>query len=181
MSIFLAIGSKYKTFLLMCIFHSTQLKTVQQPKRYRLSMFLRVITWKVDIETNSNRMTPKDHLAAGTTRKVVVLKDLSNKPYPSPVNLLITSIKSQKCFQKICQLHKMYLQKHILLYRETLDIENFQFLILSAQKVDIETKYLRIHVSISRYMYLDIETSKMSEIMIKLTLERKLTIRFLYN
>ena len=77
-------------------------------------MFLRVKTWKVDIETNSNRMTPKDHLAAGTTRKVVVLKDLSNKPYPSPVNLLITSIKSQKCFQKICQLHKMYLQKHII-------------------------------------------------------------------
>ena len=86
-------------------------------------MLLRVKTWKVDIETNSNRKTPKDHLAAGTTRKVVVLKDLSNKPYPSPVNLLITSIKSQKYFQKICQLHKMYLQKHIRLYRETLDIE----------------------------------------------------------
>ena len=31
---------------------------------------------------NSNRMTPKDHLAAGPTRKVVVLKDLSNAPYP---------------------------------------------------------------------------------------------------
>ena len=54
----------------------------------------------------SNRMTPKDHLAAGPTRKVVVLKDLSNKPYPSPENLLITSIKSKKYFQKICHLQK---------------------------------------------------------------------------
>ena len=84
------------------------------------------------IREYSNKMTPNHHLAAGTTWKCWSLKALSNKPYPSPVNLLITSIKSQKCFQKICQLHKMYLQKHILLYRETLDIENFQFLILSA-------------------------------------------------
>ena len=27
-------------------------------------------------------MTPKDHLAAGLTRKVDVLKELSNAPYP---------------------------------------------------------------------------------------------------
>ena len=60
---------------------------------------LRVKTWKVDIETNSNRMIPKDHLAAGTTRKVVVLNDLSNAPYPSPENLILTSIESQKCFE----------------------------------------------------------------------------------
>ena len=79
-------------------------------------------------------MTSKDHLAAGPTWKVVVLKDLSNKPYPSPVNLLITSIKSKKYFQKICHPKKMYLQKHVRLYRETLDIENVQFLNFSACK-----------------------------------------------
>ena len=53
-------------------------------------------------------MTPKDHLAAGTTWKCWSLKALSNKPYPSPVNLLITSIESQKCLKiKNCQPHEI--------------------------------------------------------------------------
>merc|ERR1711888_422389 len=100
--------------------------------------------------TDSNRMTPKDHLAAGTTRKVVVLKDVSNKPYPSPVKLLVTSIKSQNYFQKICQLHKMYLQKHILLYRETLDIESFQFLNFSDRKSISRINFLKILLRLYR-------------------------------
>ena len=62
-------------------------------------------------------MTPKDHLAAGSTRKVVVLKDLSNGTYPNPELLLITSLKSKKYFQKICHLQKMKLLYHIRLYR----------------------------------------------------------------
>ena len=43
-------------------------------------------------------MTPKDHLAAGPTQKVVVLKDLSNAPNPNLENLKLTSTESQKCF-----------------------------------------------------------------------------------
>ena len=66
---------------------------------------------------SSNKMTPKDHLAAGPTRKVVVLKDLSNRTYPNPELLLITSLKSKKYFQKICHLQKMKLLSHIRLYR----------------------------------------------------------------
>ena len=41
-------------------------------------------------------MTPKDHLAAGTTAKVVVLKDLSNRTYLNLANLKLTFIETKK-------------------------------------------------------------------------------------
>ena len=44
----------------------------------------------------SNKMTPKDHLAAGPTAKVVVLKDLSNRTYPNLANLKLTFIETKK-------------------------------------------------------------------------------------
>ena len=46
--------------------------------------------YSIEFDTCSNKMTPKDHLAASTTWKCWSLKALSNEPYPSPVNLLIT-------------------------------------------------------------------------------------------
>ena len=46
-------------------------------------------------------MTPKDHLAAGPTAKVVVLKDLSNGTYPNLAKLKLTSIETKKYFLKI--------------------------------------------------------------------------------
>ena len=62
-------------------------------------------------------MTPKDHLAAGPTAKVVVLKDLSNGTYPNLPNLKLTSIETKKYFLKIGHLHEMYFYSHIRLYR----------------------------------------------------------------
>ena len=50
------------------------------------------------IRTDCNKMTPIIVNYIGTTRKVVFMKDLSNKPYPSPVNLLITSPEAKKGF-----------------------------------------------------------------------------------
>ena len=44
----------------------------------------------------SNKMTPKDHLAAGPTAKVVVLKDLSNRTYPNLANLKLTFLETKK-------------------------------------------------------------------------------------
>ena len=49
-------------------------------------------------------MTTKDHLAAGPTEKVVVLKDLPNRKYPNLANLKLTSIETKKYFLKICHL-----------------------------------------------------------------------------
>ena len=53
----------------------------------------------LDLEQNSDKMTPMIGNYIGTTRKVMFLKDLFNKPYPIPVNLLITSTETQKCCQ----------------------------------------------------------------------------------
>ena len=53
----------------------------------------------IEFDTCSNKMTPKDHLAASTTWKCWSLKALSNEHYPSPVGLLITSTESQKCWK----------------------------------------------------------------------------------
>ena len=47
-------------------------------------------------------MAPKDHLAAGPTPKVVVLKGASIAPYPKLESLKLTSLESQKCLLKKC-------------------------------------------------------------------------------
>ena len=83
----------------------------------------------LELEQNSNKMTPIIVNYIGTTRKVVFLKDLSNKPYPSPVNLLITSIESQKCYQwknvNSMKCNFMYLESMYYELETFLEIENF--------------------------------------------------------
>ena len=74
-------------------------------------MFLIVKTWKVDIETNSNRMTPKDHLAAGTTRKVVFFERPFQQAPSEPSKPTNNFYRVPEVFSiKKCQLHAMYLE-----------------------------------------------------------------------
>ena len=74
---------------MLCIIHNVML-------RYSTIWFAtldHIVLYRV----LSNIMTPKDHIAAGPTRKVVVLKGASIAPYPKLEILKLTSIESQKC------------------------------------------------------------------------------------